>query len=172
MLPSSVYSPKFELCVNRVIGTEGGYKPATPGDPGGETNFGISKRSFPDVDIKNLTVAGAVELYHANHWAAIHGDDLPLFVAFQIFDFAVNSGPARAVISLQSALGVPADGVMGPVTMAAAIAAAPLAVLARFTAARLDFLASLENWSTNGAGWIHRIAKNLRFGALDLTAAS
>jgi lysozyme family protein len=159
---------KFDVCVVRVMDAEGGYKLATPDDPGGETKYGISKRSFPDVDIANLSAAAAIELYRVNHWATIRGDELPLYAAFQVLDFAVNSGPAAAVCTLQGALGVPADGVLGPQTLLALLAARPADLLAKLAAGRLDFLASLPNWPANGRGWARRVATNLRLGAIDL----
>jgi lysozyme family protein len=159
---------KFDVCVARVLDAEKGYKPASPDDPGGETNCGISKRAFPDVDIASLTPAGAIAIYRANHWATIRGDELPLFAAFRVLDFAVNSGPAVAVRTLQSVLGVDTDGVMGPKTLLALLAARPADLLATFAAGRLDFLASLPNWPANGRGWARRVAVNLRLGAIDL----
>ena len=44
----------FNDIIEVVLHHEGGYV-NDPKDPGGETNFGIAKRSHPDVDIKNLT---------------------------------------------------------------------------------------------------------------------
>ena len=49
---------KFDEIIEVVLHHEGGYV-NDPKDPGGETNFGIAKRSHPDVDIKNLTKDGA-----------------------------------------------------------------------------------------------------------------
>jgi len=49
---------KFDEIIEVVLEHEGGYV-NDPDDPGGETNFGIAKRSHPDVDIKNLTKEGA-----------------------------------------------------------------------------------------------------------------
>ena len=51
----------FEEAVKSVLKHEGGYV-NDPKDPGGETNFGISKRAFPDLDIKNLTEEDAIEI--------------------------------------------------------------------------------------------------------------
>ena len=45
---------KFDDIIEVVLEHEGGYV-NDPDDPGGETNFGVAKRSHPDVDIANLT---------------------------------------------------------------------------------------------------------------------
>ena len=45
---------KFDDIIDIVIKHEGGYV-NDPTDLGGETKYGITKRFYPDVDIKNLT---------------------------------------------------------------------------------------------------------------------
>jgi lysozyme family protein len=75
---------------------EGGYVD-DPRDPGGETKYGISKRSYPDVDIKNLTREKAAEIYKRDYWAKVGGDSLPFPFDVLAFDSAVNCGPGRAL---------------------------------------------------------------------------
>ena len=58
---------KFDEIIEVVLEHEGGYV-NDPKDPGGETNFGIAKRSHPDVDIKNLTKESAKEIYKEVYW--------------------------------------------------------------------------------------------------------
>ena len=58
---------KFDEIIEVVLEHEGGYV-NDPKDPGGETNFGIAKRSNPDVDIKNLTKAEASLIYKTKYW--------------------------------------------------------------------------------------------------------
>lgn len=166
-------SANFDTCIARVLANEGGYKAASPDDPGGETNFGIAKRYHPDVDIPNLTAESAKAIYLAEYWTPIRGDELPLSVAYQLLDFAVNSGVTQAIRTLQGALGVPADGILGPVTLAringlSSLAQARLAMI--FASYRLRFLTSLPNWGTQGAGWVRRVAGNLVDAAGDVTA--
>ena len=105
----------FDQAFDRLIGNEGGYC-EVQGDPGGETNWGISKRSYPDVDIKNLTKEGAKAIYLRDFWDAI-GDAHPA-IKFQAFDFAVNSGIQTAIRKLQAAIGVADDGHWGPISAA------------------------------------------------------
>ncbi len=85
-----------------------------PKDPGGETKYGISKRSYPQVDIAALTEADAKEIYRRDFWAKIRGDDLPAGIDLATLDPSINSGRARGVRWMQQGLGIMADGVMGP----------------------------------------------------------
>jgi lysozyme family protein len=75
-----------------------------------------------------------------------------------VFDAAVNSGPAQATRWLQRALGVTADGVIGPQTMAAAYAHSHETLRLSILAQRLRFMASLKNWPSFSRGWAIRIA--------------
>lgn len=65
-------------------------------DPGGETNFGISKRSYPRVNIRDLTRDDAVAIYRRDFWDASNCDALPAKLAVALFDCAVNQGPGIA----------------------------------------------------------------------------
>jgi lysozyme family protein len=156
----------FDLAFDRLLGNEGGYT-NDPHDPGGETNWGISKRSYPHVDIKALTRDGAKAIYRADFWNRLDADRLADGVAFQVFDFAVNSGIETAVRYLQRAIGVADDGHWGPVSRAAAAAQDESDVIMDFAAERLDFMTRLKNWPNAGRGWARRIAQDLRYGAID-----
>lgn len=156
----------FNVAFDRLIGNEGGYTTGE-GDPGGETNWGISKRAYPDLDIKNLTRDQAKAIYLADFWNRIHADQLADGVAFQTFDFAVNSGIETAVRKLQKAVGAADDGHWGPHTQAAAAAMSETDTIMRFVAERLDFWTSLSNWPVAGKGWARRAATDLRYGAQD-----
>lgn len=156
----------FDTAFDRLIGHEGGYTPGKD-DPGGETNWGISKRSYPDLDIKALTREDARQIYLRDFWNRIHADELHDGVAFQGFDFAVNSGIETAVRKLQAALRVADDGYWGPVTAAAAKAMSESDQIMRLNAQRLRFMARLSNWSNASRGWARRIAGNLEYGAED-----
>jgi lysozyme family protein len=156
----------FDVAFDRLIGNEGGYV-NDPADPGGETNWGISKRSYPNVNIAELTREGAKEIYLRDFWQRGHMDELDPAVSFQVFDFAVNSGIETAIRKLQTAVGVADDGHVGPVTIAAMNAMSAGDIVMRFTAERLDFWTRLSNWAAAGKGWTRRAAADLRYGAQD-----
>lgn len=157
---------KFEDAFERLLGHEGGYV-NDPKDPGGETNWGISKRSYPGVDIKNLQRWEAEVIYRTDFWDKVRGDQLPDGVAFQLFDFAVNSGAQTAIRHLQKAVGVADDGHWGPISQAALERYSESDLIMLLLAARLDFMTRLRNWPDASRGWARRIATNLRYGAED-----
>lgn len=157
----------FDTAIERVLPIEGGYVNDLK-DPGGETNFGISKRSYPNVDIKALTRDGAKAIYLTDFWQRVHADTMPAALQFQALDFAINSGIETAVRKLQFAAGVADDGHWGPVTQAAVIAQPQPALAFNFLASRLDYMRSLSNWQSAGRGWAGRIATDMRYAAKDI----
>jgi lysozyme family protein len=168
----------FENAFRVVIGEEGGYT-ANTADPGNwtggrcgagrcnGTKYGISAATYPALDIAALTLDEARAVYRRDYCDHVHGDDLPPTLALLVFDAAVNSGPGRAIKWLQAALGVRADGVLGPVSLGAArdCAGNGAAVAAEYQAQRMVFLAGLPTWRTFGLGWARRICR-LQFEAL------
>lgn len=168
----------FQTAFDRLIGHEGEYSddPKDPGNwTGGRvgsgflrgTKFGISASAYPNEDIKGLTRERAKFLYHRDFWSKISADTLPDGVAFQLFDFAVNSGIQTAIRYFQRSLGVADDGIWGPHSQAAADATSETDMILNLNAERLDYMTRLSNWQDHGRGWARRIAKNLRYGAMD-----
>jgi lysozyme family protein len=154
----------FDRAVGIVLDREGGFV-RHPLDPGGATKFGITRSTLARARngpvtvaaVRNLTEGEARAIYRRFYWDVIQADDLPPGIDLALFDFAVNSGPPRAVRTLQEILGVPADGIAGPQTLAAAGAADPRAILHDLSRARLRFLARLTNWRAFGRGWTNRV---------------
>lgn len=144
----------FDKAFNLVVGVEGGYS-LNPNDPGGETKYGISKRSYPSVDIAALTLDAAKAIYQSDYWNAVSGDSLPWPLALLVFDCAVNQGQPVARVLLQTALGVAADGDIGPKTLAAA-AASTVWHAAKFMDLRVKRYLANPNAPTFGDGWIIR----------------
>jgi len=151
---------EFNDAFIRLMRHEGGYVNHVR-DPGGETKFGISKRSYPDVDIAGLTMNQAGEIYKRDFWDVLQCDKIHPDIAFNLFDGAVNSGHVPAVRWLQQALSVDNDGIMGPATVAACNAQHASTVIRRFNGYRLGYLVSLKTFDTFGKGWARRIANNL-----------
>ena len=120
-----VENTTFESVIRKVIEHEGGYV-NDPQDKGGETNFGISKRWFPDVDIKNLTKEDAINIYYNNYWIPAKVDRLPNDLRSTYFDMCVNMGQKQAVKVLQEAINskkrskIDVDGRIGPQTIQSA----------------------------------------------------
>lgn len=108
---------RFDSFFKRLMKYEGSYN-NDPDDPGGETKYGICKRSYPDINIKTLTIERAKAIYFTDYYipmniAAIVEDEL----AWQVFDFGVNAGIGRAVKMLQELVLAFQDGKLGPKTL-------------------------------------------------------
>ncbi len=156
----------FATAIDRVLGHEGGYV-NDPADPGGETKWGISKRSYPEIDIASLTRDQAAAIYNIDFWMPARCSALPDSVAYQALDFAINSGIRAAIMALQRACGAAPDGYVGPITLERLRSTSDHDLVCRLLAERLEFMTNLKNWPSAGRGWARRIAKNLRYSAQD-----
>lgn len=147
-----------------VLKHEGGYV-NHPADPGGETNFGITKRVAAEHgytgDMRTIPVSLVETIYRKSYWNRVLGDELPWPIALVTFDAAVNSGVKRASEWLQKSVGASVDGVIGQGTLAKVEASDPAQVARAFTATRLAFLKSLKTWPTFGKGWERRVNETL-----------
>jgi lysozyme family protein len=151
----------FEKCIPRILLYEGGYV-NDPSDPGGETNFGISRRSFPNEDIKNMTKGRASEIYKKQYWDACNLDLITdPSAALQIFDFTVNAGVSRSVKLVQRIVDTLEDGKLGPIT--AAKVNDNIHFVDNFITARIDYYYELVKSKPALAkfynGWINRVKK-------------
>ena len=134
---------------------EGGYS-NDPLDPGGETKYGISKRSYPHLDIKTLTRAQVKPIYRADFWGPAGCDAVPDELKYPLFDFAVNSGPKTAVRTLQTVF-------RSKLTALSAQNASrnrpwpPRDLALVLCLDRLVFMTNRKNWPAHGKGWSRRI---------------
>jgi hypothetical protein len=87
---------RFQKAITFVLQMEGGYTDGSSGDLGGETKFGICKRAYPDLDIRNLTVERAKEIYRRDYWEKAGCDLLSWPLDLIVFDAAVNQGVSFA----------------------------------------------------------------------------
>lgn len=116
----------WEKAIEFVLRMEGGAAgEKDPNDPGGYTKFGISTKSYPRLDIKNLTLDQAKEIYRRDFWNDCHCDELPSRFSLIVFDTAVNMGQGTARRLLQMTLDVEVDGIIGQQTVSAAFMASP-----------------------------------------------
>lgn len=147
---------KFEQAVDIILKHEGGAVNHSQ-DPGGLTKFGISKRSYPNIDILSLDIEGAKKIYKQDFWDLLQLDLFPPSMRLIVFDCAVNQGPGAAIGLLQAALGVKVDGVLGPDTFNA-MAQANTNKLVN-TYARLRFNRYVDNpkFQFFGEGWLRRL---------------
>ena len=167
-----MYSRKFEKAFEYVIQNEGGYV-FDKNDPGGETKFGITKRSYPALNIKDLTLEDAKKIYYRDFWQKGKfeeiSDDL---IAMQVFDLSVNLGIRSAVIVLQRALrsvgkNVQEDGLMGSQTLLATTYSEPRSLLAAIKSEATGYYRQIvaQNPSQQKflKGWLNRAYKVILF---------
>ena len=101
-----------------LFGQEGGYSD-NPNDSGGPTKYGICQRTYPNLDIKNLTIDQAAAIYKRDFWPALYDQITDQTVATKQFSCGVNCGLQTAIKLLQRGLKVAEDGIFGPVTLCA-----------------------------------------------------
>ena len=153
----------FAIILPFILAQEGGFT-NNPYDRGGLTNMGISLADLPHGsnvnDIKNLTVDQAKAIYQDKYWDACKCSRLPGPVAAAVMDTAVTCGAGTAAKILQASLGVTADGLVGPITLAAANKANPTKLALDIIKARHDHNAASVHASPAlrvfEDGWMNR----------------
>lgn len=157
----------FDRCLAFTFKEEGGYSD-TPGDSGGATNLGITHitlalwRKVPSVtadDVRNLGKPEAEAIYRARYWNAGLCDMLPAGVDAMIFDEDVNAGDGGSAKILQRIVGTAADGVIGPITLAATLKMDPAALIIALQEAQDAYYRSLGNFALFGKNWIARLGR-------------
>jgi len=154
----------FDKSLELILQSEGGFV-HNPADPGGMTNLGVTAKTWAEFkgrsvtakEMKSLTPDDVAPLYEHKYWDACSCDALPSGIDYLVFDFAVNAGPGRSIKTLQSVLGVPKDGSIGPVTLQNVDIANKNDLIAQFSEAKKEFYESLPTFPTFGKGWINRI---------------
>lgn len=152
----------FNLAVNLILDHEGGYS-LDRFDPGGETNYGISKRAYPNENIRELTKERAKTIYKLDYWDKIRGDELPFPVAVVAFDIAVNMGVSVAVKMLQGSVDERQDGIIGDKTMRGVQCHSNALIVEKMTTARILRYASLSTFQHYKSGWVRRSVETLVF---------
>lgn len=127
---------KFREALNFTLVWEGGYV-NNPKDPGGETKYGISKRRYPHLDIKNLTLQQAKDLYYQDYWLPVEGYLFSYPKYIYSFDIGVLCGIGRAVILRDISI---------------------YEIMAR----QNEYFTQLETFEDFGRGWIRRNAGLIR----------
>ena len=160
----------FQECLNFTLVQEGGYVD-DPHDPGGATNLGITLATYrtwdhdPALgpgDIEALSRQTAAAIYHAMYWNVLCGHSLPAGVDLTTFDFGVNAGTRRSAKLLQRAVGFAGDqvdGVIGPETLRAVLAADATQLVEDSAVRQCDFYRDLAQFDRFGRGWLARTAR-------------
>jgi lysozyme family protein len=162
----------WEFAYTKMIGHEQGFQD-DPDDPGNQlpdgrpgcTNWGVTQKAWEAYvgrqvthdEMQALTPVLVKPFYKSLYWDKVRADDLPHGVDYVAFDTCVNSGPKRAAMILQEAVGANPDGSIGPMTLRA-VQSQPSDVLVKdYCARRLAFMKSLPGWAKYGNGWERRV---------------
>lgn len=158
----------FSSALNRTLVHEGGWSDH-PNDPGGATMKGITLSTYSAFlgrkatkeELKNIPEADLLAIYKNNYWDKVKADNLPSGLDICVFDFAVNSGPSRAIRMLQGLCGAVPDAIIGPKTIAAAsewaLAHGCETCIYDYQATRLHYLKALPTFIVFGRGWTRRM---------------
>ena len=155
----------FLRCIIPILYWETDRYTDSPGDLGGATKYGVRQRTLAmhrntvvsKDDVRNLTLEEAQEIYYKLFWLPNDCDKLPLPLALLLFDGAVNQRVTDIRKFMQEALGVVADGVFGPKTLAAAKNCNILAVIKEFMALRAVKYSKSKTVAVHGHGWYRRM---------------
>jgi lysozyme family protein len=133
------------------------------------TNLGVTKRVWEEfvghpvseADMRALTPEKVAPMYKIKYWNPSYCEVLPKGLDYVVFDFAVNAGTGRSVKTLQSAIGVVSDGIIGPRTRAAINGANAKDLVAKYSDARTDFYQGIVARKPDQArfinGWLRRV---------------
>jgi lysozyme family protein len=161
----------FNASLQHVLKSEGGWSDH-PADPGGATMRGVTLETYrrykmnPHItkdQLRRITDEEVADIYKVGYWDKCRCYDLPSGIDFLVFDMAVNAGVGRSSKLLQETVGVSADGVIGPITIAAANAADTELLIERFSQLKEAFYRSLPTFGTFGNGWLNRVVSTKAF---------
>lgn len=175
----------FLACFKETESFEGGYVD-NPHDPGGATLKGVTQAVYtawlihqgrPNADVRGASDADIQDIYRAQYWDAVRGDDLYAGLDLVMVDSGWGSGPVTAIEWLQRLLGVDVDGQFGNLTLAALKPRwNSTALINELCTIRMSFFQRLTTWKYFGVGWTNRLngiqAKALMMNAAALTAPS
>jgi len=157
----------FLPCLHEVLCLEGGYSD-DPRDPGGPTNFGITRAEWASVckvpiasitpaDMQQLTLKQAASVYRRFYWNALCCEDMAHGVDLMVFQFGVNAGIEASARLLEAACGVSVDGVVGPITLAATRRISPPTLIGTLADRQIGYYQTLAEWDIYGRGWTNRV---------------
>jgi lysozyme family protein len=148
----------FNTAVEKVLKQEGVYSD-DPNDSGGETKYGISKKAFPHLDIKNLTLEQAKEIYKLYYWDKAKCNHIRDSIKLLHFSCAVNCGVVAANKIYQRATntGIKIDGILGPVTLDCSLTITPFSYLYYWLKLYNEIVIKNPSQIKYLKGWINRI---------------
>lgn len=125
------------------------------------TKFGVSAMAYPDLDIENLTLDQAKDIYLGDYWLRVNADALPSGLDYLAFDMAVNHGVKKSAMLIQEAVGAVPDGAIGPRTLERIAKTDLPSILREVAARRMVFYAGIKTFKDYGLGWSRRTMDSL-----------
>lgn len=129
-------------------------------DRGGLTKYGVALNANPEVDVQNLTLDQAMEVFFRKYWLASKSDRIPFPVQIMHYDAAVNHGVGRAAKMLQQAIGAIPDGIIGPATLGKLEAHNPAEIVDRLHDIRVNRFQAIVRYNPSQQiflrGWLRR----------------
>ena len=159
----------FDKSLEMLLHHEGGFS-NHPSDPGGITNFGVTKavyekwvgREVSIEEMKDLTHEDVAPIYKKNYWDRVRGDDLPSGLDWAAFDWAVNSGTGRPAKVIQRFVSAKQDGAIGPQTLRLIAENDPGDMIQYLYEQRQKFYERQKIFKTFGRGWTRRNQETLK----------
>lgn len=164
----------YKSSLSLVLAHEGGFT-NNPKDPGGATNKGVTQavydayrrnKSLPTQSVRLISNTELNDIYKQQYWIVAGCNLLPSGIDYAVFDYAVNSGPGRAIKDLQRTindvgkemgLSVGVDSDFGQQTLDGANRCNNAAFIEAYCARRMKFLRSLKTFADFGNGWTRRV---------------
>lgn len=145
----------------------------TPGDMGGLTKFGVAANEDAGIDVPNLTLDGAMQVFYNDYWVKCHCAAITIpGVPCWHFDASVNNGPGRAAKFLQQAVGATQDGLIGPATLALVNQQDPATLINALSAIRTQrYNTIVQNDPTQQKflnGWLRRVSEVTQYALAQL----
>lgn len=156
----------FLACFNITESFEGSSYVDNPHDPGGATLKGVTQAVYtawrashglPNAPVRDATDADIADIYRAQYWNPVRGDDLPTGLDLLVVDYGWGSGPVTAIQALQHVVGVTVDGHLGAITLDAVRGKTPVTLISALCDYRERFFKSLPTWRYFGVGWQRRL---------------
>lgn len=159
----------FDYALLSALDLEGGYV-NNPHDPGGATNKGITQHLYDHYRyahglvqqaVSLLSTSEATEIYLLYFWNQYNCGLMPLKLSVAFFDTVINTSPQHAIMLLQVALNVLADGHMGPITQKVMISAEPNTAVNLFIKTLRGFYIGRDTEFMHG--WLNRCDRIERY---------
>lgn len=175
MPDSPATADNFPACLGFVWRPENDGQPlhVDANDPGGATNMGVTAATWADArnsglvsgELADASRAALATVLRAGYWDKCRCGEMAAGVDLCVFNMAMIAGPREAAQIVQHLIGVAADGVIGPTTLATLQQWGADAAIKALTSRDETYFGSLRDSVYFEKGWDRR-ADDCRKAAL------